>query len=77
MPKLKPGDTAPDFALSDQRGKTVKLKDFRGKKTLYGRSFMGIIRSAFVVDEKGKVADVFYKVSPKATVPKVTEALEG
>src|SRR3984893_11089912 len=32
MPKLKPGDAAPDFALSDQRGKTVKLKDFRGKK---------------------------------------------
>jgi peroxiredoxin len=38
---------------------------------------MGIIRSAFVVDEKGKVADVFYKVSPKATVPKVTESLDG
>src|SRR6266436_8803844 len=32
MPKLKPGDAAPDFALTDQRGKTVKLKDFRGKK---------------------------------------------
>ena len=32
MPKLKPGDAAPDFALIDQRGKTVKLKDFRGKK---------------------------------------------
>ena len=32
MPKLKSGDAAPDFALTDQRGKTVKLKDFRGKK---------------------------------------------
>jgi peroxiredoxin len=38
---------------------------------------MGIIRSAFVIDEKGKIADVFYKVSPKATVPKVTDALEA
>ena len=44
---------------------------------MYGRKYMGIIRSAFVVDEKGKIAGAFYKVSPKATVPKVTEALEG
>jgi peroxiredoxin Q/BCP len=43
---------------------------------MYGRQFKGIIRSAFVVDEKGKVADAFYKVSPKDTVPKVTAALE-
>src|SRR5512132_2456112 len=34
MPKLKPGDKAPDFALTDQRGKSVKLKDFRGKKVV-------------------------------------------
>ena len=32
MPKLKPGDAAPDFTLVDQRGKKIKLKDFRGKK---------------------------------------------
>ena len=42
-----------------------------GEKSLYGRKFMGIVRSAFVVDEKGKLAGVFYKVSPKDTVPKV------
>src|SRR6266545_2235280 len=34
MPKLKPGDKAPDFALTDQRGKSVKLKDMRGKKVV-------------------------------------------
>ena len=37
---------------------------------------MGIIRSAFVIDEKGKIADAFYKVSPKATIGAVTGALE-
>ena len=30
--KLKEGDKAPDFALTDQSGKTVRLKDLRGKK---------------------------------------------
>ena len=38
---------------------------------------MGIVRSAFVVDEKGKIAAAFYKVSPKDTVPKVMKALNG
>jgi peroxiredoxin len=30
-----------------------------------------------VVDEQGKIAGAFYKVSPKDTVPKVTEALRS
>ena len=48
-----------------------------GEKSLYGRKFMGIVRSAFVVDEKGKLAGVFYKVSPKDTVPKAEAVLRG
>ena len=47
-----------------------------GEKVNYGRKYMGIVRSAFVVDEKGKIAAAFYKVSPKDTVPKATKALE-
>jgi thioredoxin-dependent peroxiredoxin len=48
-----------------------------GERSLYGRKFMGINRSAFVVDEKGKLAGVFYKVSPKDTVPKVEDVLKA
>jgi cytochrome oxidase Cu insertion factor (SCO1/SenC/PrrC family) len=33
-PKVKVGDTAPDFTLRDQSGKEVKLSDFRGKKNV-------------------------------------------
>lgn len=31
-PKIKVGDTAPDFTLRDQSGNQVKLSDFHGKK---------------------------------------------
>lgn len=31
---LKVGDTAPDFSLRSNQGTTVKLSDFRGKKTV-------------------------------------------
>jgi peroxiredoxin Q/BCP len=48
-----------------------------GEKVNYGKKYMGIVRSAFVVDENGKIAAAFYKVSPKDTVPKVTAALES
>ena len=32
--KLKVGDTAPDFTLTDTAGNKVKLSDFRGKKSV-------------------------------------------
>lgn len=33
-PTVKVGDTAPDFKLTDQNGKEVKLSDFAGKKNV-------------------------------------------
>ena len=48
-----------------------------GEKSLYGKKYLGIIRSAFVVDEKGKLAGVFSKVSPKETTPSVLKVLRG
>ena len=39
-----------------------------GEKKMYGRSYMGIIRSHFVVDEKGKILDAQVKVSPANSV---------
>jgi peroxiredoxin Q/BCP len=47
------------------------------EKSMYGKKYMGIVRSAFVIDEAGKLAGVFYKVSPNATVGAVTGALKG
>lgn len=61
--------------LADEDHAVAEAWGAWGDKTLYGRKFKGIIRSAFVIDEQGKVAAAFYKVSPKATVEKVTATL--
>ena len=38
---------------------------------------MGIIRSAFLIGENGKIEQAWYKVSPKDTPKKLQEALDG
>lgn len=40
-----------------------------GEKSMYGRKYMGIIRSHFVIDENGQILDAQYKVSPKNSAP--------
>ena len=154
MTTLAIGDTAPTFALSDQRGDTVRLEDFRGRTLLvyfypeadtpgcttqscdvrdhrqdlaelgvdvvgispdepsaqlafdekyslgfpllsdtdhavaeafdvwgeklnYGKKYMGIVRSSFLIGEDGRIEHAWYKVSPKDTVPKARAALAG
>ena len=56
--------------LADEEHTVAEKYGVWAEKVNYGRKYMGIVRSAFVVDEKGKLAGVFYKVSPKDTVPK-------
>ncbi len=46
-----------------------------GEKSMYGRKYMGIVRSAFLIDERGTVIAAWYGVSPKDTVPGAQAAL--
>ena len=62
--------------LADTEHEVAEKYGVWGEKVNYGRKYMGIIRSAFVIDAKGKVAGAFYKVSPKDTVPKATKVLQ-
>jgi peroxiredoxin Q/BCP len=45
------------------------------EKSMYGRKYMGIERSAFLVDEKGKLQEVWYKISPKDTPANLLKAI--
>ena len=44
-------------------------------RSMYGRSYMGIERSAFLVDEHGALSHVWYKVAPAATAQNLLQAL--
>jgi len=46
-----------------------------GEKTNYGKTYMGITRSSFLVDEDGNIEQAWYKVKPENTVPRAQEAL--
>jgi peroxiredoxin Q/BCP len=151
MTTLQQGDSAPDFALLDQHGETVRLGDYRGRKLLVyfypeadtpgcttqscdlrdhrqdlagigldvvgispdapakqlafdekyglgfplladedhgvseawgtwaerhrgGHSYMGIVRSSFLVDEEGRIERAWSPVKPEDTVPNALAA---
>ena len=46
-----------------------------GERSLYGRKYMGIIRSAFLIGANGKVEQAWYKISPADTPKKLLAAL--
>ena len=61
--------------LSDPDHATAEAFDVWKEKSMYGRKYMGIERSAFLVDEKGKIAEAWYKVSPADTPKNLLAAL--
>ncbi|HVV80697.1 MAG TPA: peroxiredoxin [Pseudolabrys sp.] len=48
-----------------------------GKKSLYGRTFMGVIRKTFLIDEKGRVAKIWPKVSVNGHADEVLAAVKA
>jgi thioredoxin-dependent peroxiredoxin len=63
--------------LSDASHVAAEAWGVWGEKSMYGRKFMGITRSSFLVNEAGVLTHVWYKVSPEQTVEKAQQALAG
>ena len=59
--------------LSDPDHSVAEAYDVWGEKSMYGNVYMGIIRSHFVIDAEGNIADVQYKVSPKDSIAKAVK----
>ena len=63
--------------LADEEHVVAKAYKVWKKKSMYGREYMGIERSAFLIDGNGKILNAWYKISPKDTPKFLLEALEA
>lgn len=63
--------------LADEDHAVSEAYGVCGEKKNYGKTYMGIIRSAFLIDEQGKLAEVWYKISPADTPKNLLAALAG
>jgi peroxiredoxin Q/BCP len=61
--------------LSDPDHAVAEAYDVWHEKKNYGKVYMGIVRSAFLIGPDGVLQHVWYKVSPKDTPLKLLEAL--
>ncbi|TSA16588.1 MAG: thioredoxin-dependent thiol peroxidase [Nitrosopumilales archaeon] len=63
--------------LSDTEKDVAKKFGVWGKKQFMGREYMGVNRSTFLVNEKGKIFRVFEKVKPAGHAQEVLEAFKN
>lgn len=61
--------------LADEDHAVAEAYGTWGERSMYGRKYMGIIRSAFLVDESGRIEKAWYKVSPADTATNLLESL--
>ena len=66
----------PFTLISDIDHKVVNKYGVWQEKKLYGKTFMGIVRSTFIIDKKGVVRKIFPKVKVKAHTEEVLAALK-
>lgn len=63
--------------LSDADHAVAEAYGAWGEKKMYGKTYMGIVRSSFLINEKGLIEKSWYNVSPTATVSNVQESLSS
>jgi peroxiredoxin Q/BCP len=61
--------------LSDPDHDVARAFDVWKEKSMYGRRYMGIERSAFLIDPDGTIAEAWYKISPADTPKNLLAAL--
>jgi peroxiredoxin Q/BCP len=63
--------------LADEDHQVAEAYGVWAEKHRAGRTYMGINRSAFVIDEDGNLVDVVYGIKPEDTTPRALAALAG
>lgn len=73
--KFKSKFDLPFVLLADEQHTVAEAYGVWGEKSMYGKTFMGVTRSHFVIDEQGTIVDAQVKVSPQDSVERALKAL--
>ena len=76
LKKWKEKEKLPYDLLSDPDHKIIDAWGAWGERSMYGRKFMGVIRSHWIIDENGIILDEQLKISPKDSISKAVKALK-
>ncbi len=63
--------------LADTEQQVLKAYGVWGEKQMYGRTYEGVFRTTFVIDEEGVIQQVFNKVKTKDHARQILDAVEG
>lgn len=66
----------PFHLLSDPEHTTLEAYDAWGEKKMYGKTYMGVLRSTVIIDEEGKIREIYPKVKPADHPREILKALE-
>ena len=75
LQRFRSKNDLPFTLLSDPDHEVAEMYGVWGEKKMYGKAYMGIIRSHFIIDGEGRIADAQIKVSPKKSVERALAAL--
>lgn len=73
--KFKAKYELPFTLLADEEKVALQAYDIWKEKSMYGRKYMGVERTTFVIDPGGRIARVFEKVKPAGHAEEVMAAI--
>jgi peroxiredoxin Q/BCP len=75
--KFKEKYSLPFTLLSDESLDVIKAYDAWKEKSMYGKKFMGVQRSTFIIDEKGYIKHIFPKVKVDGHIDEIIKLIEN
>jgi len=61
--------------VSDEQLDTLKAYGVWAEKSMYGRTYMGVVRSTFLIDAQGRIARIWRRVRVKEHAAEVLDAV--
>jgi len=74
--KFKKKYNLPFTILADVDHAVCELYGVWGEKNMYGKKYFGVLRTTFVIDQNGKIKEIFEKVTPKGHSTQVLAVLK-